>query len=170
MGVLARAASVAVALVALVALVAGCGQAPAPSGSAGVLAPTAYDSDLAAATRTRGFDLSPAGGVTPAVGVGAAVAASAGFRPPGEPVAVHLALVSTPGFGSLDFSDPSHARDHVLSGTPTWVVVYHGQEDGIPGVWVVFVDATTGEAKAMVGFGANLTGGAPCPNGRCIFE
>lgn len=155
---------------------AGCGhqvarpaQTASPSASSGVLEPSPYPADLATAVRTRGFDLEPDPG-TPRVGVAAAVASSTQFRPPGVATAIHLARVTTPGFGSLDFSSPDHGSKHLFDATAVWVVVYDGEEAGQPGTWVVFVDATSGEAQAMVGFGAGLQGGAPCPNNRCIFE
>lgn len=159
-----------VATVALAAAVTGCGHAStvSPSASASMLVATAYPADLAAAVRTRGFDLAPATGQHVPVTVGAAVTASKDFRPPGTAVAAHLALVTTPGFTSLDFAAPK--RGKLFDRTPTWLVVYHGEEAGQAGTWVVFVNAATGEAQSMVGFGANLQGGAPCPNNRCIFE
>lgn len=141
-----------------------------PPRPVGQLRRTAYPADLAAAVHTRGFDVRPAGGRRVRVSVAAAVAASHDFRPPGVPTAVHLALVTTPGFGSLDFSAPDHAAKHLFNRTAAWLVVYDGQEAGQPGTWVVFVNARTGVAQAMVGFGAGLQGGAPCPNNRCIFE
>lgn len=171
----------AMAATVLTAVVAGCGHQSAPvstptsaatsaPASSSTLGATAYPADLAAAVRTRGFDLDQDRGVTPAVGIGAAITASHDFRPPGVPVAIHLALVTTPGFGSLDFSSPSHGSTDLFDRTAAWLVVYHGEEAGQPGTWVVFVDATTGQAQAMVGFGAGLQGGAPCPHNRCIFE
>lgn len=157
------------ALLALVLLLSGCAGLQGGT-AAGAPTPTGYSTRLAAAVRDRGFDLSPAAGAPAKIRADEAITASKDFRPPGVAVAVHLARVWTPGFGSLDFGSPSHGAQHEFGHAPAWLVVYRGREDGTPGIWVVFVDAVTGEAKAMVGFGAHLRGGAPCPGGRCIFE
>jgi hypothetical protein len=139
------------------------------SATSGAIAPTPYTTVLAKAARQRGFQLEPIAGGVPRITAAAAIRRAAEFRSPGEVSAIHLARVYSPTFRVPVVGDV-HAKlkfPHSL----TWLVIYTGTVGGQRSTFVVFVDATHGDVAAVVGFGgANLNGGAPCPNGRCITE